>query len=216
MGRSLVTAGPFMPLWFALTAGQVAAEWPQTSGGSVIGTTLPASAGGVEVDQFLGVPFARAERFQPPVDFQEAYPGGSVTATMWGAACMQVAGDPTQTYGSEDCLKANVWSPRTAWQTQKKLPVMVFIYGGSNQFGEAEPYNMTLGQTPKDKNDINSKCSQQGRGTHQSLACLLEIERRIATAFKPAYSRSGKGGDLEDRQLLILGRRNRSKARDTC
>ena len=63
---------------------------------------------------------------------------------MWGSACMQVAGDPTQTYGSEDCLKANVWSPRHAWQSSKRLPVMVFIYGGSNQFGEAEPYNMCL------------------------------------------------------------------------
>lgn len=121
-----------------------AKPWPETSGGSVIGITLPA-AGGVEVDQFLGVPFATAKRFEPPMDFHGPYPGRKVAAAMWGPACMQVAGDPTQTYGSEDCLKANVWSPHRAWEADNKLPVMVFIYGGSNQFGEAEPYNMQLG-----------------------------------------------------------------------
>jgi len=131
---------PFLSLFSAALASR---EWPRTTGGQVIGTSLPANSGGVEVDQFLGVPFARAERFEPPVDLTDAYPGGTVTATMWGPACMQVATDPTQTYGSEDCLKANVWSPREAWKTGAKLPVMVFIYGGSNQFGEAEPYNMS-------------------------------------------------------------------------
>lgn len=121
-----------------------AKPWPETSGGSVVGTTLPASSGGVDVDQFLGIPFATAKRFEPPEDFHGKYPSGTVKASMWGPACMQVAGDPTQTYGSEDCLKANVWSPHQAWEADKKLPVMVFIYGGSNQFGEAEPYNMQL------------------------------------------------------------------------
>lgn len=120
-----------------------AKPWPETSGGSVVGITLPASSGGVEVDQFLGIPFATAKRFEPPEDFYGKYPSGTVKASMWGPACMQVAGDPTQTYGSEDCLKANVWSPHQAWEADKKLPVMVFIYGGSNQFGEAEPYNMS-------------------------------------------------------------------------
>jgi len=121
-----------------------AAERPvaRTSAGEVYGRLLPASSGGVGVEQFLGVPFAYAERFEPPEDFKGRYPYGGITADMWGSACMQVGNDPSSTYGSEDCLKANIWRP---YDTSPKagLPVMVFIYGGSNQFGEAEPYNMS-------------------------------------------------------------------------
>jgi len=115
-----------------------------TSSGLVYGTVLPADddAGGAAVEQFLGVPFATAKRFQPPVDYRQQYPGGSVQATMWGPACMQVGNSASTTYGSEDCLKANIWRPQVAHDGQG-LPVMVFIYGGSNQFGEAEPYNMS-------------------------------------------------------------------------
>ena len=76
---------------------------------------------------------------------------------MWGHACLQVLSEKA-TYGSEDCLKANVWQPRAqagstegapdsaaaaAAAAAPLKPVMVFIYGGSNQFGEAEPYNMS-------------------------------------------------------------------------
>lgn len=113
-----------------------------TSGGAVEGEQLPANSGGDAVDQFLGVPFAWAKRFESPTDFQAKYPGGMLQAKMWGPACMQVAADPSATYGSEDCLKANIWRPHWA-APGSELPVMVFIYGGSNQFGEAEPYNMS-------------------------------------------------------------------------
>lgn len=130
-----------------LCVAAVAAGGPpqvRTSSGTVIGELLPedAGAGGVAVEQFLGVPFATAPRFEPPQDYRQPYPGGAVQAQMWGPACMQIAGDPTKTYGSEDCLKANVWKPQPA-TPQSRLPVMVFIYGGSNQYGEAEPYNMS-------------------------------------------------------------------------
>lgn len=116
----------------------------RTNGGVVFGSLLPEDreAGGTAVEQFLGIPFAHAERFQPPVDFTGRYPGGSMEANMWGPACMQVGNDPSQTYGSEDCLMANVWRPLHA-RPGAGLPVMVFVYGGSNQFGEAEPYNMS-------------------------------------------------------------------------
>jgi len=113
----------------------------RTSGGDVVGVLLPTIAddGGAAVEQYLGIPFATASRFQPPVDFEARYPGGAIEATMWGPACTQVGADPSATYGSDDCLRANVWRPVGA----AGLPVMVFIYGGSNQFGEAEPYNMS-------------------------------------------------------------------------
>eukprot|EP00040_Diaphanoeca_grandis_P035367 m.222224 g.222224 ORF g.222224 m.222224 type:complete len:610 (-) comp33366_c1_seq7:322-2151(-) len=114
-----------------------------TSSGTVNGQILPPSSnvGAVTVNEYLGIPFATADRWEAPVDFHRPYDGGVVNASMWGAACLQVLG-PNTTYGSEDCLRVNVWQPATA-KPGDKLKVMVFIYGGSNQFGEAEPYNMS-------------------------------------------------------------------------
>ncbi len=40
--------------------------------------------------------------------------------------------------GSEDCLYLNIWRPQSR---EKKLPVYVWIHGGSNNFGKAEDYN---------------------------------------------------------------------------
>ena len=115
-----------------------------TSSGPIFGTALPASAGGQPVHQFLGVPFASAEKWAAPKDFRTKYASNPYNATMWGDACTQVL-TPGVTYGSFDCLAVNVWTPAPAAPQNgsggKPLPVLVFIYGGSNQFGEAEPYN---------------------------------------------------------------------------
>jgi len=118
-----------------------------TSAGNVFGHLLPASADTVEVNEFLGIPFANAKRWESPVDFKGHYTGGKFDADMWGRACMQVLTANT-TYGAEDCLKANVWQPSRRNESSLSpssplLPVLVFVYGGSNQFGEAEPYNMS-------------------------------------------------------------------------
>jgi len=40
--------------------------------------------------------------------------------------------------GSEDCLYLNIWRPQS---DEKKLPVYVWIHGGSNNFGMAADYN---------------------------------------------------------------------------
>jgi hypothetical protein len=63
-------------LMMASVVGYASAAAPtaQTSGGVIFGATLPASAGGVEVDQFLGIPFASAGRWEEPVDFKGKYP----------------------------------------------------------------------------------------------------------------------------------------------
>eukprot|EP00658_Telonema_sp_P-2_P086109 TRINITY_DN997_c0_g2_i3.p1 TRINITY_DN997_c0_g2~~TRINITY_DN997_c0_g2_i3.p1 ORF type:complete len:427 (+),score=70.14 TRINITY_DN997_c0_g2_i3:234-1514(+) len=113
----------------------------RTTSGVVHGEMLPASSGGVAVKQFLGLPFAKAARWEPPKDFVEPYSHEPFNASMWGRACLQVLG-PTTSYGSEDCLFANVWQPMGA-KPGSDLPILVFIYGGSDQFGEAEPYNMS-------------------------------------------------------------------------
>jgi len=106
-----------------------------------MGARLPASAGSTAVNQFLGLPFAHASRWEPPRDFEGKYSTQPYNATMWGSACLQVLTENT-TYGTEDCLMINVWQPATA-KPGDDLPVLVFVYGGSNQFGEAEPYNMS-------------------------------------------------------------------------
>jgi len=136
-------------LWlFVAARADLAGEWAvsgvqaRTDGGLLLGTTLPANSGGVAVDQFLGIPYAHARRFEEPVDFRGKYAEDPLRTVVWGPACLQVGTPPEQTYGSEDCLKANVWRP-SGVEEGANLPVMVWIFGGSNQFGEAEPYNMS-------------------------------------------------------------------------
>jgi carboxylesterase type B len=106
-----------------------------TSNGIVHGTDLPHG-----VHEFLGMKFATAGRYEPPVDFIGTYSQQPLQAFDYAPACMQVGDSNYITYGSEDCLYANVWKPSSA-KPGDKLGVIVFIYGGSNQFGETEPYN---------------------------------------------------------------------------
>ena len=86
------------------------------------------------VRKFLGIPYAA-----PPVgDLRWKAPlpvakwTGIRPATGFGSHCMQphlyadmIFRDPG---GSEDCLTLNVWTPAAA--AKKKLPVMVWVYGG--------------------------------------------------------------------------------------
>jgi len=86
------------------------------------------------VHAFLGIPYAAPPvgdlRWKPPVPLTKG--GGVRKATEFGAHCMQgkVFGDMNfrDAGGSEDCLTLNVWVPAKA--SAKKLPVMVWIYGG--------------------------------------------------------------------------------------
>ncbi len=86
------------------------------------------------VHAFLGIPYAAPPvgdlRWKPPI--AAAKWAGVRKATEFGAHCMQgnVFGDMNfrDAGGSEDCLFLNVWVPATA--NSRKLPVMVWIYGG--------------------------------------------------------------------------------------
>jgi para-nitrobenzyl esterase len=117
--------------------------------GSVLGTDDAAANG---TYSWKGVPFAKPPvgelRWKAPVDPQ---PWTTVKTTQkLGNACVQTGrlygpGQNNQydatigtsigkTTGAEDCLYLNIWAPATAAATDK-LPVIVFVYGGSNITG---------------------------------------------------------------------------------
>ena len=107
-----------------------------------------------EIAVFRGVPFAEPPvgdlRWQRPQPLQTK--SAVRDATKFRAACMQSMRilnwyrDLAETFGasrnvfddlaiSEDCLYLNVWTPD--FRPAARLPVMVFIHGGSNNSGWA-------------------------------------------------------------------------------
>ncbi len=98
-----------------------------------------ADASGIRV--FRGLPYAAppvgARRWRAP---QPVEPwAGFRNAERWGPRCMQGDRlgdlDPLNDRMSEDCLYLNVWTP--AKSAADRLPVMVWIHGGSNNLGAA-------------------------------------------------------------------------------
>ena len=109
-------------------------------GGKIDGIILPSG-----VQAWLGVPFAapplRELRWQPP---QKVAPWpGVYHADRVAPECLQPLRSPRQNHyfgneaTSEDCLYLNVWAPKGA----KKLPVVVWIYGGGFNIGSASMAN---------------------------------------------------------------------------
>lgn len=107
----------------------------EVTGGSVVGLRQSG------LDVFKGIPFAappvRELRWRAPAP---VVPWRGVRiADRYSAMCMQplrvknsvfyMGEEPT----SEDCLYLNVWSPRAS--AGKKLPVMVFVFGGGWTIG---------------------------------------------------------------------------------
>ncbi|PYI14925.1 carboxylesterase, type B [Aspergillus violaceofuscus CBS 115571] len=114
-----------------------------------ISTTSGIVHGGVnssmpDVKQFLGIPFA-----QPPVDSLRWLPpqrldtpDSVINGTEYPPSCIQITTwDDTSVFSvipetlilngvSEDCLTLSVWAPKTA-DAGSKLPVLIWIYGGS-------------------------------------------------------------------------------------
>jgi len=110
----------------ALAASAQAADTVHVAQGTLHGAT----AG--QVTRFKGVPFAAPPvgelRWRPPA--APAAWKGVREATAYGPMCMQMRATPPGTNQSEDCLTLNVWTPASAKPGQK-LPVMVWIHGGS-------------------------------------------------------------------------------------
>jgi len=91
--------------------------------------------------EFLGIPFAaKPERFEAPRPWTDRYKGERLDATSYSAQCWQppTPGDLFNSTApmSEDCLHLNLFVPRTE-PSPSLLPVMVWIHGGSLQYGTA-------------------------------------------------------------------------------
>jgi para-nitrobenzyl esterase len=98
---------------------------------------------------FLGLPYARAGRWQSPSLIPKSVAEQSASATQYGPACSQTphiinwyrgvindfGGNPDSFPApafSEDCLSLNIWAPANP---KTKAPVVVYIHGGSNKGG---------------------------------------------------------------------------------
>jgi para-nitrobenzyl esterase len=132
-----------------------------TSDPTVVTTTHGNVQGGKSADgaalQWLGVPFAKPPtaanglRWAPPVDpvawtgtlptqgFADAcaQPGTLYGPTLDHADYSTLADSMWTPVGSEDCLYLNVWRPAGA-SASARLPVLVFIHGGSNRAGNTD------------------------------------------------------------------------------
>lgn len=91
-----------------------------------------------EVDEFLGIRFAHAERFQTPIDIEKY--SEVVQAKSFGPQSPQVPGfmeeilNTKQLPTSEDCLYLNIWKPSVV---KAPLPVLFWIHGGAYTNGTA-------------------------------------------------------------------------------
>jgi para-nitrobenzyl esterase len=126
---------PLMPFTgaIAIACGSiVSVAQPVGTTTKVVETRFGAVAGdGSDILAFKGIPYAAPPvvgplRWKPPASSWE----GVRAATSFGADCMQKPGGSTRASSiSEDCLTLNIWAPANL--AQNKLPVMVFVYGGS-------------------------------------------------------------------------------------
>lgn len=117
--------------------------------GVVQGTTTSLPAATAFVNKYLGIPFAQSPplRFAPPEQLQAS--GQTINATAFKPACIQQFAYPELVAQftklifnnpapeeSEDCLYLNVYAPSTPAPYDGRA-VLVWIYGGSLQFGNA-------------------------------------------------------------------------------
>src|ERR1700742_1046030 len=84
-----------------------------------------------KVTAFRGIPFAAAERFQPPTRYpawtqpRDATKPGPV-APQLPSRLAHVMGDHDADWSEADCLNLNVWTSKT----ETKKPVLLWFHGG--------------------------------------------------------------------------------------
>ncbi|OAG06690.1 alpha/beta-hydrolase [Paraphaeosphaeria sporulosa] len=118
----------------ALLAPSALAQIVTVSNGTIHGGSCPSSA----AIYYRAIPFAQPPlgplRFAAPQPFNQKF-NGSLDGTKNAPTCIQFGSDFLEPQPwSEDCLFLNVWAPKNA-SSISKLPVKVWIYGGSNTAG---------------------------------------------------------------------------------
>lgn len=146
-------------IFSALLCCATAATAASGNGNKIVNTTSGPLIGFIEngiphVNQFLGVPFAEpplgALKFLPPkpkAPVKEPIEANHMppNCMYWMSKLPQLTDivteyNPSQNM-SEDCLYLNVFAPTRP--TEKKLPVLVWIYGGEWLFGGiSSPYEL--------------------------------------------------------------------------
>jgi para-nitrobenzyl esterase len=130
LGAALI-AGVLMPLSASAQPEQSASV--ETEQGRVAGFAMESG-----VQAWLGIPYAQPPvgdgRWKPPIP--AAKHAGTLFAQQFAPSCMQPLRDHMIAYYvgddpiAEDCLYLNVWAP-SGTQPSSKLPVIVYIHGGS-------------------------------------------------------------------------------------
>ncbi|OAA67799.1 Carboxylesterase, type B [Akanthomyces lecanii RCEF 1005] len=127
----MVVPKKLWPLWMASAAAAAASPSVTVDAGTILGGQC---GSGCSVF-YKAIPYAdppvRGLRFEASKAYGK-YPGGRLNATAPAPACIQF-GDTFKALGktSEDCLCLDIWTPADATE-DSKLPVKVFVFGGSN------------------------------------------------------------------------------------
>lgn len=156
-----------------------------TDKGSIVGTTV----GNTRV--FLGISYAKAERFKPP---QPADAWTEAKGQTLGPACPQLSqSSPTGFVGNEDCQNLNIWAPTGAPVHDR--PVLVWIHGGGFQFGS--------GGDPQYDGKVLSEASGAIVVTiNYRLGALGFLAHHALRTEDPAHPSSGMYG-LEDQRAAL-------------
>lgn len=96
------------------------------------------------VRRFLGIPYANAGRWKPPVD--PPIRSATLNATQFGDSCVQNLAAPSNAEflilsgagtapvpESDNCLNLNIWAPSTG--RKQGTAVLLWVFGGGFQFG---------------------------------------------------------------------------------
>ncbi|KAJ5980436.1 hypothetical protein N7481_007734 [Penicillium waksmanii] len=138
---------------------------------------------------YKSIPYAEPPlgelRFESPVA-KKQFSGGKLDATSTPPACIQWTSEFNETTAeSEDCLFLDVWTPSDATK-DSKLPVRVWIYGGSNTNGGIS-------------NTLYDGCNSADQG-----AVLVSINYRLGPLGFMALEKAGIYGN-QGIQDLVLG-----------
>ena len=156
---------------------------------------------------YKGIPYAKAERFMPPVkaDSWEGIRSSRAygpTApqekrTGWYSDEQAFAFDWNDGFPDEDCLRVNIWTPGV--NDEKKRPVMVWLHGGG--------YSAGSGQELPSYDGLNLAAS--GDVVVVSLNHRLNVLGFLdLSVFGDKYSKSGNVGMLDIVEALKWVRDN--------